>query len=210
MGNDSGHFSSAYSLESQEQTLTHYSSWAKSYDEEVSRDGQYAQPRRVAEALTALGVDKNSTILDVGCGTGLSGEALKEAGFTLIDGCDFSPEMLEKASAKSIYRNLFTADLNVGLPEIEDASCDVVTAVGVFSFGHVMPDACDDMLRVLKPNGIFVVALNEQFWDRGDLATKIEDLKSEKKIEEISREYGEHLPTHDVSGWVIVMKKLAE
>lgn len=52
--------------------------------------------------------DKNSEIIDIGCGTGLSGQETILKGFDNIDGSDFSKKMLEQAKLKKIYRSLFT------------------------------------------------------------------------------------------------------
>jgi SAM-dependent methyltransferase len=46
--------------------------------------------------LLSLPEGKSSYILDVGCGSGLSGQALEEAGHVWV-GCDISPSMLEVA-----------------------------------------------------------------------------------------------------------------
>lgn len=201
---DNGHFSQAYSLETAEQTLEHYKDWAATYDQEVGVENAYAQPLRVANALLDRGLGKNADILDAGCGSGLSGEALKNAGFKNIDGCDFSPEMLKQARGKDCYRKLWQADLNEGQPQIANHSYDAVTAVGIFSFGHLNADACDDLIRILKPGGLLVIALNEQYWDKGDLAPKLDSLIKNGQLEMISKEYGDHLPGHKVNGWVIV------
>ena len=48
--------------------------------------------------------DKSSVkILDFACGTGLIGKYLKEYGFSLIEGMDISPGMLEQAREKYAY-----------------------------------------------------------------------------------------------------------
>lgn len=52
-----------------------------------------------------------SPILDLGCGPGLSGEALQRVGFKEIDGCDFSESMFALARKKDCYRELFRVDL---------------------------------------------------------------------------------------------------
>jgi hypothetical protein len=57
----------------------------------------YATPARLAEALAAHVPDRTAPLLDFGCGTGLSGQALRAAGFTTLDGTDITPGMLEKA-----------------------------------------------------------------------------------------------------------------
>jgi len=206
--NDIGHFSSAYTLKTASQTKDHYKSWAESYDQEVDGDNGYAQPARVAETMQKYLTNKDASILDAGCGSGLSGEALKATGYNNIDGCDFSPEMLAKAKEKTCYNKLYEADLNAGQADVPDSSYDAITCVGVFSFGHVFPDACDDLIRILKKGGFLIIALNEQYWDKGDLELKINTLVQNKTINLRLKEFGEHLPGHDVMGWVIVLEKL--
>ena len=205
---DSGHFDGAYSLETNEQTLKHYRSWAETYDKEVSEQNGYAQPKRVADMLQHLEATADSRILDAGCGSGLSGLALRAAGYSQIDGCDFSPEMLEKSREKDCYDTLFEANLNESLPQLADNAYDVVTCVGVFSFGHVFPDACDELLRGLKSGGLFIIALNEPYWDKGDLSDKLNSLEAAGKIRILEVQYGEHLPGHDVKGYVIAVQKI--
>ena len=204
---DSGHFDAAYSLETNDQTRDHYRSWADTYDKEVSEVNGYAQPHRVAEMATKIQPNKDVKILDAGCGSGLSGEALRAAGYGNIDGCDFSPEMLEKSLEKGCYVKLFEADLNAQIPDTADAAYDMVTCVGVFSFGHVYPDACDELLRILKPEGHLIIALNEPYWDKGDLSDKLDRLTENGSIEILEKQYGDHLPGHNVMGWVIAAVK---
>jgi predicted TPR repeat methyltransferase len=63
-------------------------------------------PHRIAAALKPY-VQPSDRILDFGCGTGLSGLALQNAGFTNIDGLDISAPMLEKAKgAGSLWQPL--------------------------------------------------------------------------------------------------------
>jgi len=45
-------------------------------------------------------------VLDVGCGTGVSGLFLRDVGFADIHGSDFLPEMLALAKEKDIYNTL--------------------------------------------------------------------------------------------------------
>lgn len=206
--NSSGLFDAAYSLETNEQTQEHYKSWAETYDREVAEDNRYAQPERVASLLKKLQPNHDCHILDAGCGSGLSGFAINQAGYTKIDGCDFSPEMLKKCLEKECYDHLFEGNLNCGQPDISDASYDVVTCVGVFSFGHVFPDACDDLLRILRPGGLLIIAVNQPYWEQGELAYKIDSLESQDKIRVVAREFGEHLPGHNVKGWVIALEKV--
>ena len=79
--------------------------------------------------------DKNSEIIDIGCGTGLSGQEIILEGFNNIDGTDFSKKMLEEAKLKKIYRSLFTLDLNKNNFKL-DKSYDAILASGVISPNH--------------------------------------------------------------------------
>ena len=69
-----------YRLETQEETLAHYEAWAETYDEEIT-ENDYAQPKRCATALAQYSTSKEVDVLDIGCGSGLSGLALSDSGF---------------------------------------------------------------------------------------------------------------------------------
>lgn len=70
----------AYDLASSGHTKNLYKDWAETYDEEIMANG-YASPVRTAEALAKCGAQLDAPILDVGCGTGVSGLLLRDAGF---------------------------------------------------------------------------------------------------------------------------------
>ncbi len=185
-----------------------YREWAKSYDEEVDAENNYAQPKRCAIALSTSLKSSDGHILDVGCGTGLSGLALKEIGFSTIDGCDFSKEMLDLAEAKEIYQRTFFADLNSPPIDAADQHYDGATAVGVFAFDHIDPNSIDEILRVLKPGAPLIIGLNEKFYDKGTLEDKFGQLEKDAKAKIVSRHLGEHLPGAGIKGWVIDLRKL--
>lgn len=185
-----------------------YREWAKSYDDEVDTENNYAQPKRCAILLSTALKSSTGHILDVGCGTGLSGLALKEAGFSTIDGCDFSEEMLELAATKEIYQRTFFADLNSPPIDVADQHYDGVTAVGVFAFDHIDPNSIDEILRVLKPGAPLIIGLNKKFYDKGTLEDKFGQLEKDDKARIISRQLGEHLPGAGIKGWVIDLRKL--
>ena len=76
---------SSYGLETTEATLAHYEAWAGTYDTEIGEENRYAQPERCTRALLASGVGPDARVLDVGCGSGLSGVALARGGYELIE-----------------------------------------------------------------------------------------------------------------------------
>jgi len=66
--------------------------------------------------MLALPEGRPSYILDIGCGSGLSGEALEEAGHFWV-GCDVSKSMLEIAAEReSDTGDVLSSDMGQGLP----------------------------------------------------------------------------------------------
>ena len=201
-----GFLKGAYDHTSVAETYDMYEAWADTYDSELAENG-YQQPIRCAHALKVM-MPEASNVLDIGCGTGLSGDALKRAGFSNIDGCDFSPAMLEKAQLTNAYGRLFQADLNKPPLDVADRTYDAVTVVGVFSMQHVKVEAMDDLVRTVRPGGAMVIGLNDKFYRQGDLCAKLDALAVLGRISQIGHEHGEHIPEIGLTGWVISLKVL--
>lgn len=197
----------AYTPRSEEETQEMYDAWAATYDVEVADENDYQQPVRCTAALRELLRPGDTPILDVGCGTGLAGIALKEGGFRVVDGCDYSEGMLEKATAAGVYRRLFLADLNKPPMDVDDDTYAAATAVGIFSFGHLKAEAMDEILRVIRPGGALVIGLNEHFYEEGSLTRHLETLEKAGQVEILNREYGAHLPGTQTGGWVLSLRK---
>ena len=69
-------------------------------------------------AIELLEIDnaETSLLLDIGCGSGISGEVLTELGFSWL-GLDISAPMLHKAKTfNEVEEDLVLADMGAGLP----------------------------------------------------------------------------------------------
>ena len=99
----------AYAVETPDENRRLYAEWASSYEETFVAAKAYRYHLHVADTLVAH-VRPAGPTLDVGCGTGVVGVALRERGVSEIDGVDISPEMLEQAAMKGVYRQLIEAD----------------------------------------------------------------------------------------------------
>lgn len=196
---------SAYNLASADEARRHYDDWAASYDDELAAN-RYATPSRCAEALAAFAPDLSAPVLDIGCGTGLSGLALAEAGFTTIDGTDLSAAMLEKARALGVYRDLFPGDLNEPLP-VAPGAYAAMAAVGVINPGHAPPDTVDAVLDRLHSGGLFVFSLNDHAIAEPAFGAKVDDVIARGVANCPFREHGPHLPGIGLEATVYVLRK---
>ena len=106
-----------------------YDNYAASYDQKLVGSLHYQCPQLIRAALERYCQDKVA-ILDLGCGTGLCGQAVRALA-TRLDGVDLSPQMIAKARQRAIYNELAVGDL---YPFLEKkAKCyDVLVAAGVF------------------------------------------------------------------------------
>ncbi|MEM7285951.1 MAG: class I SAM-dependent methyltransferase [Actinomycetota bacterium] len=199
------YYEKAYDL-TEDETRDFYAKWAATYDEELVDGNGYIQPERCGDAMERFVVDRSARVLDMGCGTGLAGAVLHGRGYTAVDGCDYSPEMLAEARKTGAYGSLFEIDLNDHPLPIDADAYDVVVAVGVFSFGHVDASVLDEVVRFLPASGVLVICVNEVWWDEGSLAAKVDELEAAGSITIELRELGPHVPSHDVDGWVIVAR----
>lgn len=77
---------------------------------------QAIQASMTNRALELLDLDQSSFILDIGCGSGLSGEILSEDGHLWV-GMDIAPSMLDIAlQREDVEGDLFLADMGQGIP----------------------------------------------------------------------------------------------
>ena len=131
--------------------------------------------------LDAMG-SPELTALDAGCGTGLVGVLLKEAGMSSLTGIDYSPGMLAEAEKKGVYDALHTIDMNLPLTLPSD-SFDAVTCIGTFTSTHVKPEAVKELARVTRSGGVLVFTVRDDYWR----STNFIDLVAELHVSGVAR-----------------------
>jgi len=206
MGKEDGFLDKVYDLDDARKTQELYRDWAASYDAEL-RDSGYASPARAAAAMAAQVADVTAPLLDLGCGTGLSGQAFRDAGFTTIDGTDFSEEMLAHAKTKGIYGKTTLGDLNDPIPAQEGEYANIA-AVGVFSPGHAPAEMIDTVIGLLPKGGCFGFSLNDHALEEASYESHVKDLVSAGAVEVAFEAYGDHLPKIDLKSKICVLRKL--
>ena len=200
-----GFLSKAYLARDAAGTRKLYDDWAASYEVEVGENG-YATPGRCAAALAdALG-DLDQPILDFGCGTGLSGLALKLAGFSIIDGVDLSADMLAQARAKDLYRRLRQIDAGETLGH-SPGDYAAIAAIGVIGAGAAPITVLDSLMEGLARGGKLVLSFNDHALEEPANEGKIQSYLEAGTAQLLFKDYGDHLPGIGIKSNVYVLEK---
>ncbi len=119
------------------------------------------------EAVIELLPKKGEKLLDIACGDGTLLFKLAKH-FQKLWGVDISPVRIKRArhkTKKTGLKNIYfkIADIDQGLP-LKDASFDVVTAVAILE--HVFDPyfVVDEIKRILKPGGVFIIEVPNIGW----------------------------------------------
>jgi len=154
-----------------------YDEWAKAYDDDLA-SWSYQAPDVVTQSVLSHHPEAGS-VLDVGCGTGLVGRALRTRGFTgQVLGLDISQASLDIARETGAYASLEQADLQQPLPS-EDDSVDALVCVGVMTYLPEVETVWREFARVVRPGGLVVATQREDLWDERGCQALVDRLQDE-------------------------------
>ncbi len=199
--------SGSYSLRNAQEAEAFYQVWADDYEDHMVGELGYCSPRLVAERLIRRLSDTAAEVLDIGCGTGLTSDLLSEHGFRNIDGIDLTVSMLEKARTRGIYRNLIQADLNEPI-ELPDQSYDAMVSSGTFTCGHVGPEPFDELVRLLRPGGLWSFSIHMDIWEPAGFRATLDRLISQGQLACVEKEPDRFFETLEPAGWFFVYRRL--
>ena len=137
---------------------TLFDQYAPRFDSDLTDALAYRAPAHVAAMLSRHAPGETAlSVLDLGCGTGLSGAALKPFAWRL-DGIDLSPGMTARARVRGLYDSLEIAEAR-GFLERSDQLWDVIAAVDMLNYvGDLEPILAAAATR-LAPGGLVVGTL---------------------------------------------------
>jgi ubiquinone/menaquinone biosynthesis C-methylase UbiE len=184
----------AYALDSDEKSRALYRDWAETYDDTMLQGLQYLSPQTVARLLADHLADRQAEVLDIGCGTGLLGQGLAGHGFTTIDGLDVSPEMVQVAQRRGVYRNFIVADLNQPLA-IADARYGGMSCCCTFTHGHVGAGCLDELFRVLRPGAPFAFTEKLEVLESLGFRARLAELVQLGRIRQVHFAHDRHYAT---------------
>ncbi len=146
---------------------------------QIAYDKEFTTPLHIE--LIEASINKNSFILDVGCGYGRTLEELYKKGYTQLFGLDFSEKMIERAKQQFPFLTLKVQQQQE--IDFSDNSFDVVLLFAVLTC-ITQNDAqlflLKEIKRVLKPNGIIYI---------NDFLLNI-DMRNKERYHKFHEKYG--------------------
>ena len=138
---------------------TTYNEQAKVYDQVTSKL-QPLWPEHISEELSDRFHNKDlegKLVMDMGAGTGLTGESLYEHGFREIHALDMSSSMLCEARTKNIYSSIYTHEVTAQpTPFLDDGCYDAVVCGAGIIPNHMNADVLNEFVRITKTSGYVV------------------------------------------------------
>lgn len=177
-GNPADRVTWVISAPNQEEMRRRYDLWASQYDDDLGTTDSYLAPSVTAD-IAARFVAKDARVLDAGAGTGLSGMALKAAGFTNITATDHADGMLEIARSKGVYRDLIQGDLGAGT-SFPDDSFDALVSVGTSS--QIPAASLREFVRLVRPGGRIVFTVWVQAYNDRGFADIQNELETQERL----------------------------
>lgn len=156
----------------------YYDELAETYDKTLG-EWNYRAPDAAAAMLKGE-LDLGGTIFDAGCGTGLTGVALRNAGFVgPIDGGDLSSDSVARARARGVYRSVEEMDFqSLPLP-VADESHDATICIGVLTYIADAARLMRDFCRLTKTAGFVLFSHREDLFREQDFEAMLRVLEKE-------------------------------
>ena len=165
-----------------------FDQFSADYDTRMREHLSYAAPEiLLGLAAMVLPGREQMSVLDLGCGTGLAGEAFKPLAARL-DGIDLSPAMIEKARARGLYDHLAVVDLESALAG-QGPSYDLILAADTLVYLGDLAAVFRSAAQRLAPDGFFLFTV-EKAADGFELGPKRRWRHGETYLRETARAAG--------------------
>ena len=128
---------------------------AEAFEDILVEQLGYAVPVLVRQRLQTLGLGPFKRMLDLGCGTGLTGGTLRDL-VEDITGLDISENMVEIAHEKELYDTLYVAEVEDFLEDNDDEPFDLITATDVLPYLGALEPLLFGAAENMVPGGLLI------------------------------------------------------
>lgn len=137
-----------------------FDQFSSDYDVRMLQQLSYRAPQILRQLADMVMPGREKLrILDLGCGTGLSGEAFKPRA-SQLEGIDLSPAMIEQARSSGIYDALAVADLETFLAEA-NGEYDLILAADTLVYLGDLSKVFAGAARLLARDGFFLFTVEK-------------------------------------------------
>lgn len=165
-----------------------FEAFANTFDETLVGGLHYRTPELIGALVSRAFPSGALDILDLGCGTGLSGLALRPVARRLV-GIDLASNMLAKARQRGVYDELVCTDILDDLRRREEGRFDLVVAADVFVYLGNLDGVFRECRRVVRDGGRFVFSVEAMEGDGIELRPSLRYAHSETYLRRLA---GQH------------------
>lgn len=134
-----------------------FNNYALHFDAHLTEILHYKTPELLYEQITPLLENKKNNVLDLGCGTGLSGIPFKEIAVKLT-GVDISSNMLAQARSKNCYDKLIESDISSALSALTE-TYDLILCIDTLVYFGELDSLFSQIAARLKAAGLFAFSI---------------------------------------------------
>jgi SAM-dependent methyltransferase len=174
-----------------------YGEWVRTYEATV----QDEMDLHLLDRVQSVAWSAARCAVDLACGTGRIGAWLGRRGVVTIDGVDVTPEMIEVARAKAVYRALHVADVSrTGLPA---GTYDLATQSLADEHLADLRPLYREVARVTTPGAVFaLVGYHPQFLMAAGIPTHFDRAPGESiAIRSHVHLLSDHVKAARAAGW---------
>ena len=163
--------------------------YALYYDNHLLKALHYQVPQLLVTALKDVTgeIQAQWSVCDIGCGTGLSGQALKLYAKRLV-GIDLSEKMLAMAKKKKCYDQLEATDINHFLHQNKQAF-DLIIAADVFGYIGELTQTFTNCEQALTPSGYLIFSTEQTKAARFTLQASGRYAHAKQYIEDLAKQH---------------------
>lgn len=164
-----------------------FDGYAAQFDSHLVRALRYDAPAVLLDRLAATG-RRYEHALDLGCGTGLCGPALRAVA-ARVSGIDLSSHMLQRAQALGVYDELRQADVVEFVAATKD-TFDLVVAADVFIYVGALDEVFASLAHCMATGGSFCFTVEESAGADLELRPSLRYAHSQAGLRRLAQEHG--------------------
>jgi len=165
-----------------------FDDYAPRFDAHLIEKLGYRAPALIAEALSAVAPGRRFALgVDLGCGTGLMGQALRGR-VERLTGVDLSAAMIAKARERGVYERLIVGDAAALLRRERPAAFDLIVAADSLVYIGDLKPLFAAVATALSADGLFVFSVETYAGDGFRLEPTMRFGHSRPYIETAARE----------------------